>query len=100
MVKCQPQHEVVHKLETSSLELCGYKCAHTDGSRKQQLLVHKQLFVTMPSPALRPVQASCCWALPLSPLLFHAPELSNDLLSNHLRGKLLTMLALAALHAT
>jgi hypothetical protein len=42
---------------------------------------------SLPSPALQAVQGSCCWAFPLSPLLFYAPELCNDLLSNHWRGK-------------
>jgi len=63
--------------------------ANTDGSRNKQLLVQDQLYNTMPSPALHPVQESYCWALPLSPLLFYAPELSNDLLSNYWWGKLL-----------
>jgi len=41
----------------------------------------------MPSPASRYVQDSRCWTLRLSPHLFYAPELGNDLLSNHWRGK-------------
>ena len=67
-------------------------------------MVQDQLDSTMPSAALHAVQDSCCWAWPLSPLLFYAlaPILGNDLLSNHQRGEPpdhAMMLARVALHA-